>query len=145
MVCSALNTERESRCILRRALNKGARRLLIKGTASHGHPTRLDSRRPVRSPTDGIPCVHPESITSGSAPKDGPCSGRVAVESGPCARAVGRPIRTLPNPDHLVLGSYPVANDLVAALVACDIVVEITGNARNRRFSYHPYVQAFMA
>ena len=38
---------------------------------------------------------------------------------------------------------YPTANDLMARFVAADILVETTGNARNRRFSYQPYIRLF--
>jgi Fic family protein len=38
---------------------------------------------------------------------------------------------------------YAAANNLVAQLVDLGILVEITGNARNRRFRYDPYVSLF--
>jgi hypothetical protein len=39
--------------------------------------------------------------------------------------------------------TYPAANDLVSRLVGLGILTEITGNARNRRFRYDPYVRLF--
>jgi Fic family protein len=39
--------------------------------------------------------------------------------------------------------TYAAANNLVGRLVELGILAEITGNARNRRFRYHPYVQLF--
>ena len=36
--------------------------------------------------------------------------------------------------------AYPTSNNLVARLVELGILAEITGNARNRRFRYEPYV-----
>jgi len=39
--------------------------------------------------------------------------------------------------------TYAAANNLVARLVALGILVEFTGNARNRRFRYDPFMQLF--
>lgn len=39
--------------------------------------------------------------------------------------------------------SYAAANNLVAAFVDMGILVEITGQARNRRFRYAPYIDLF--
>jgi Fic family protein len=39
--------------------------------------------------------------------------------------------------------TYAAANNLVGRLVELGILAEITGNARNRRFRYHPYVRLF--
>lgn len=39
--------------------------------------------------------------------------------------------------------TYPAANDLVARMVASDILREYTGQARNRRFSYQSYIDLF--
>jgi len=39
--------------------------------------------------------------------------------------------------------TYAAANNLVARMANLGILVEITGNARNRRFSYDPYVKLF--
>lgn len=39
--------------------------------------------------------------------------------------------------------TFAAANTLVARLVEIGLLVEITGNARNRRFSYDPYVKLF--
>ncbi len=38
---------------------------------------------------------------------------------------------------------YPTANNLMARFVEANLLVEITGNARNRRFSYQPYIRLF--
>ena len=39
--------------------------------------------------------------------------------------------------------SYPAANDMVARLVDADILTEITGQARNRRFMYARFIDLF--
>jgi hypothetical protein len=38
---------------------------------------------------------------------------------------------------------FAAANQLVARMTDMGILREITGNARNRRFRYEPYVQLF--
>jgi Fic family protein len=54
-----------------------------------------------------------------------------------------RPIVSVNQVQALTGTTYPAANDLVSRLVAQGILTEITGNARNRRFRYDPYVQLF--
>jgi hypothetical protein len=39
--------------------------------------------------------------------------------------------------------TYPAANQLVERLTAIGIVTEVTGQVRNRRFRYDPYVRLF--
>jgi hypothetical protein len=39
--------------------------------------------------------------------------------------------------------TYPAANQLVERLTEIGVLVEITGQARNRRFRYDPYVRLF--
>lgn len=39
--------------------------------------------------------------------------------------------------------SYAAANNLVARLVELGLIREITGQARNRRFRYEPYIALF--
>jgi Fic family protein len=39
--------------------------------------------------------------------------------------------------------TYAAANTIVSRLVELGILREITGNSRNRRFQYWPYVQLF--
>ena len=39
--------------------------------------------------------------------------------------------------------SFAAANNLVAKLVELELLREITGNTRNRRFRYEPYVRLF--
>ena len=40
--------------------------------------------------------------------------------------------------------SFPAANELALRLVRADVLVEVTGNARNRCFRYAPYVRIFI-
>lgn len=54
-----------------------------------------------------------------------------------------RPIVSVKEVQALTRTTYPAANDLVARLRSLDILAEITGNARNRRFRYDPYVRLF--
>jgi Fic family protein len=44
---------------------------------------------------------------------------------------------------ELIGTTYPAANDLVRRLVKGGILFEVTGQLRNRRFRYDPYVQLF--
>ncbi|HEU0278075.1 MAG TPA: hypothetical protein VFQ95_09670 [Rhodanobacteraceae bacterium] len=39
--------------------------------------------------------------------------------------------------------SYAAANGLVTRLVKLDVLAEMTGNSRNRRFRYAPYIAQF--
>lgn len=43
----------------------------------------------------------------------------------------------------LIGTTYPAANDLVARMVEMAILQEITGQVRNRKFRYEPYIQLF--
>jgi Fic family protein len=54
-----------------------------------------------------------------------------------------RPIVAVNDVRALIGSTYPAANDLVAKLTELGILVEITGQERNRRFLYRPYVQLF--
>jgi Fic family protein len=54
-----------------------------------------------------------------------------------------RPIVSVNQVQVLTRTTYPAANVLVSRLVELGILTEITGNARNRRFRYDPYVQLF--
>jgi hypothetical protein len=40
--------------------------------------------------------------------------------------------------------SFPAANELALRLVRAGVLVEVTGNARNRCFRYAPYVRIFI-
>ena len=40
--------------------------------------------------------------------------------------------------------TFPAANDLVRRFEQAELLVEVTGNARNRRFRYAPYVRIFI-
>lgn len=40
--------------------------------------------------------------------------------------------------------SFPAANELAQRLVRAGVLAEVTGNARNRRFRYAPYVRVFI-
>lgn len=39
--------------------------------------------------------------------------------------------------------SFPSANDLIKRFVKHELLTEITGQARNRRFRYAPYIKIF--
>jgi len=54
------------------------------------------------------------------------------------------PIVSVHEVQQLIGTSYPSANDLVTRLVKADILREITGQIRNRRFIYREYVDIFM-
>lgn len=54
-----------------------------------------------------------------------------------------RPIITVANVKALTATTYPAANNLVSRMVSLGILKEMTGNARNRRFRYEPYVRLF--
>ncbi len=53
------------------------------------------------------------------------------------------PIVTVNDVKTMTGTTYPAANGLVARLVELGVLSEITGNARNRRFQYAPYVDLF--
>ncbi len=54
-----------------------------------------------------------------------------------------RPIVSVNDVKDLTGTTYPAANNLVERLTGIGILEEITGNARNRRFRYSPYVRLF--
>ncbi|TAJ10796.1 MAG: Fic family protein [Nitrospirae bacterium] len=54
-----------------------------------------------------------------------------------------RPIVSVSDVVKLTGTTYAAANNLVARLAKLDILAEITGYARNRRFRYDPYVRLF--
>jgi Fic family protein len=53
------------------------------------------------------------------------------------------PIVSVNEVRDLIGTTYPAANDLVAKMQAIGILQEITGQARNRRYPYGPYVELF--
>ncbi len=55
-----------------------------------------------------------------------------------------RPIVSVEDVREVIQTSYPAANSLVKSLEGAGILKEITGNSRNRRFRYEPYVQLFI-
>jgi Fic family protein len=54
-----------------------------------------------------------------------------------------RPIVSVNEVRDLIGTTYPAANQLVERLVALGILEEMTGQARNRRFRYAPYIRLF--
>jgi Fic family protein len=54
-----------------------------------------------------------------------------------------RPIVAVADVQATIGTTYAAANNLVARLADLGILNEITGNARNRRFRYEPYVRLF--
>ena len=56
-----------------------------------------------------------------------------------------RPMVTVAAVQALLGITYAAANNLVARLVACDILQELTGQSRNRVFGYQSYIQLFDA
>ena len=58
-------------------------------------------------------------------------------------RLFDRPILTVSDVQQLTGTTYAAANNLVHRLVEADILVEMTGFARNRRFRYESYVRLF--
>jgi Fic family protein len=53
------------------------------------------------------------------------------------------PILSVNEVRDLIGTTYPAANQLVERLTELDILAEITGQARNRRFRYDPYIALF--
>jgi cell filamentation protein, protein adenylyltransferase len=53
------------------------------------------------------------------------------------------PIVSVNEVQELIGATYPAANGLVSRLVDSGILVEITGQSRNRRFTYQSYVNLF--
>jgi Fic family protein len=54
-----------------------------------------------------------------------------------------RPILSVKDAEEITGNSYAAANNLVAKLAELGLVREITGQARNRRFRYEPYIRLF--
>ena len=54
-----------------------------------------------------------------------------------------RPIVSVTDVQQLVGTTYPAANNLVSRLVTLGVLSEMTGNTRNRRFQYAPYIALF--
>jgi Fic family protein len=54
-----------------------------------------------------------------------------------------RPIVSVKEVQSIMGTTYAAANSLVARLLKLDILTEVTGQARNRRFRYEPYVRLF--
>lgn len=53
------------------------------------------------------------------------------------------PIVSVSDVEELIGTTYQAANDLVARMVDMSILQEITGQARNRKFRYEPYIKLF--
>ena len=53
------------------------------------------------------------------------------------------PIISVKEVEDLIGTTYPAANDLVARMVDVDVLREITGRTRNRRFMYQSYIALF--
>ena len=58
-------------------------------------------------------------------------------------RLYQKPIVSVDDVRGITGTSFPAANDVVQRLVDIDVLTEITGRARNRRFRYDPYVNLF--
>lgn len=54
-----------------------------------------------------------------------------------------RPILSVADVQSTTRTTYSAANNLVARLVKLNILDELTGNSRNRRFHYAPYIRLF--
>lgn len=54
-----------------------------------------------------------------------------------------QPILSVKNAMEITGNSYAAANNLVAKLAELGVLQEITGQARNRRFRYEPYIRLF--
>lgn len=54
-----------------------------------------------------------------------------------------RPILSVKDAEEITGNSYVAANNLVAKLTELGLLREITGQSRNRRFRYEPYVRLF--
>ncbi len=54
-----------------------------------------------------------------------------------------RPIVSVNEIKDLTGTTYPAANDLVSRMAGLGIIEEMTGQARNRRFRYAPYIRLF--
>ena len=58
-------------------------------------------------------------------------------------RLYQKPIVSVTDVQGIAGTSFQAANDLVERLVECEILLEITGRVRHRRFRYDPYVNLF--
>ena len=54
-----------------------------------------------------------------------------------------QPAVTVPQAREVIDMSYPVANDLVANFEELGLLEEVTGQKRNRRYRYKPYLELF--
>lgn len=54
-----------------------------------------------------------------------------------------QPVVTVPRVKDIIEMSYPVANDLVADFERLGLLEEVTGQKRNRRYRYTPYLEIF--
>ena len=54
-----------------------------------------------------------------------------------------RPIITVNNVVDLIGHSYTTANSLISKFIETDLLVEVTGHIRNRRFRYSKYIDLF--
>jgi DNA-binding MarR family transcriptional regulator len=54
-----------------------------------------------------------------------------------------RPIAAVKEVQEITGTTYAAANQLVARLVEQEILYEFTGQRRNRRFRYEPYIRLF--
>jgi Fic family protein len=53
------------------------------------------------------------------------------------------PIVSVTEVQELIGSTYPAANDLVSRFVACELLTEITGQARHRKFRFQSYIELF--
>jgi DNA-binding MarR family transcriptional regulator len=65
-------------------------------------------------------------------------NGLIVLES-----LYARPILGVKEVIELTGMSFPSANDLIKRFVKHELLTEITGQARNRRFRYAPYIKIF--
>jgi Fic family protein len=71
--------------------------------------------------------------------------GRVVPQAlGVVDALIARPMLSIKDIIELTGTSFPAANELAQRLVRAGILAEITGQARNRRFRYAPYVRIFI-
>jgi DNA-binding MarR family transcriptional regulator len=54
-----------------------------------------------------------------------------------------RPMVSVNDVRDLIETTYPAANQLVDRMVQCGILMEITGQSRNRLFQYESYIRLF--
>lgn len=60
-------------------------------------------------------------------------------------RLYSRPYVSINDVAGIAEVSYPAASSLMSKLVDAGLLVEVTGNARNRRYAYSPYINIFSA